>query len=127
MKKLFTESKRLIVGLPLVLAVCVFIGCASTGGADSNVEPGTLTITGIPQEFEGKFFSSNFLYSIPDPNAQKPQGPKAIATSEHTAVMNGEVKMPIYNYKTFGKGGGYAGSDALDVMIEIYDKEDTLW
>jgi hypothetical protein len=117
-KKLFTESKRLAIGLPLAVAVCIFIGCASTGGGN-NKPPGTLTITGFPAEYEGKFVSAG-MQSIPDYDAKIPSS-KAIARGEHTAITNGEVKLPVYIEKMFGKGGAYTDSDTIDVMLEISD------
>jgi hypothetical protein len=40
--------------------------------------------------------------------------------------MNGEAKMPVYIYRMFGKGNGYAGSDTLDVELQISNRAEEL-
>jgi len=117
-KKLF--KKLLTIGLLLTLVACIFSGCASTGG-DSNEPPGILTITGISAEYEGKFISAD-IFSIPDPNGRN-QVQTVLARAEPTAVMNGEVKLPFYIAKVFGKGSGYAGTDPVDVKLEIFSDD----
>jgi hypothetical protein len=118
-KKLFWSLKRLTIGLPLAVAVCIFIGCASSGGGSSSETPGTLTITGIPEEYEGKFVSAGMTTAY-NPSKGAFQVLKGVARSEHTLAANGEVKLPVTNYAPFGKKG-YAGSDTLDVKIVISD------
>ncbi|MHC6203154.1 hypothetical protein ACYULU_08155 [Breznakiellaceae bacterium SP9] len=46
-------NKLFLLGFLLSLGAAFFIGCASA--PVEVVPPGTLTITGIPEEFEGKF------------------------------------------------------------------------
>jgi len=106
-KKLFFELKKLIE-LPLILAVCIFSGCATSGGND--IEPGTLTITGIPAEYNGKFISAI------------PSG-IAIFLGENTAVANGEVNLPLTVPRMFGKGNGYDGNDTVDIRISVNNEK----
>jgi len=127
--KLF--KKLLTIGLPLSLAVCIFSGCVSVSVIDKeNSPPGTLTITGIPAEYKGKYIKTD-IWNIPDPTA-KIQSSGAIAKSEdrtvkghdtfYIAIKDERIELPVYIVKMFGQGGGYAGSDTTDIYIEIYEK-----
>jgi hypothetical protein len=109
-------KKLLTIGLSLAMAVCVFIGCASTGGG-SNEPPGILTITGIPAEYEGKFISSK-MYSSLASNAKAYIG-NSVVNAKYTAVADGVVKLPLYTYGFIPKG--YVGNDTLYVELEISD------
>jgi len=117
--KLF--KKLLTIGLPLVVAVCIFIGCATTSGGEENVEPGTLTITGIPAEYAGKFVHMNRLSVSVTGNDGKKSNIDVIA--QDTAVKNGEVKLPLYVKPLisipFSKPKGYAGSDTSTIEISF--------
>lgn len=123
MKKLFLESNRLKISGLLIMAVFIFSGCASTGGgkesSDNNAPPGTLTITGIPAEYEGKFVSATMM-DIPD-TTKLLYTIKTIARGECTTVMNGEVKLPVNNPLKFGgkPNGGYNGSDTVNINLLI--------
>jgi len=112
-KKLFT------IGLPLAIAVCLFIS------ATAAVPPGTLTITGIPAEYEGKFISAT-IWNIPKFNKKgEPSGVNTpIAKGEYTVIANGEAKLPVYVLKliSIGKPNGYAGNDTGDIEIIISDQ-----
>ena len=113
MKKLNTVLKGLLtIGLPLALAAYIFTGCATKGS--EPVAPGTLTITGIPDEFNGKFFVSGQMVS----------GSKTAASGGSTVAKDGEVAMPVYAFKVLGKPNGYNGSDTLNVGLNIYDTMD---
>jgi hypothetical protein len=127
--KLF--KKLLTIGLSLALAACIFSGCASMGGSKETVPPGILTITGIPEEYEGKYISAD-IWSIPDYSA-KVQNSGTIASAQdmavkdweqkrYTAIKNGEVKLQIYINKLFGKPNGYADSKPVDVRLKIADR-----
>jgi hypothetical protein len=88
-------------------------------GGGETAPPGTLTITGIPAEYEGKLVSWN-VFRISVTNNQ---GKKSDITVEDTAVKNGEVKLLIYYAKSllsnpFSKPDGYAGNDTVPA-IEI--------
>ena len=107
------------IGLPLLLAACIMIGCTSTGGSKEPVEPGTLTITGIPEEYNGKFASAR-IQSIPDYTAKKSSYFR-VATGVGTAIIDGKIKMPVNIFKIMGKPAGYNGSDTLDVIFMICD------
>jgi len=88
-----------------------------------TAEPGTLTITDIPEEFNGKFASSNSMWSIPDYTSRFPSS-RNVAGGESSIIINGEVKMPIIVPRAFGKPNGYVGSDILDVHFDIGDTRD---
>ena len=116
-KKLFT------IGLALVVIVCIFSGCPTTGGGKEIVEPGTLTITGIPAEYAGKSVHVKEL-RIPVTNADGKKS-NITVTFKDTAVKNGEVKLLIYIKPIidipFSKPDGYAGSDTVTVEISFLD------
>jgi hypothetical protein len=97
------RALQINIGLPLVLAACIFSGCASW---PTEGPSGTLTITGIPAEYEGKFVSSN-LYIPPQ---------KEVARGAAAAITNGELKLPLY-----GKKAGYFASDAANGCLRIRD------
>jgi hypothetical protein len=109
-------SKSLFAVVSAFLALYVLIGCATT----SSGEPlGSLTITGVPAEYEGKN-AGVVLYTVPKP---KTQGGMNVAYSGGvTPITNGEVKLPLYK-QGFGKG---PGSDNLDVYLKIYESETQL-
>ncbi|MDR3343072.1 MAG: hypothetical protein LBT14_09875 [Treponema sp.] len=101
-------------GLSLLLAACIFSGCASW---PTEGPSGTFTITGIPSEYEGKFVMSS-LYIPPEKKAGQLVvfSPKEIARGHATAITNGELKLPLY-----GKEGGYFGSDTANVCLRLRD------
>ena len=84
-----------------------------------TVDPGALTITGIPEEFNGKFALSE-IWSIPD-YTRVLSGSSRVANGEGTVIANGEVKIPITVPRVFGKPNGYDGSDILDIRLKISD------
>jgi hypothetical protein len=95
-------SKSLFAVVSAFLALYVLIGCATT----SSGEPlGTLTITGVPAEYEGK--GTSVVIRVASGSN--------VAFSNGTPITNGEVKMPLYK-QGFGKG---PGSDSLDVHLRI--------
>jgi hypothetical protein len=102
-------------GLSLLLAACIFSGCATT----PKLPPGTLTITGLPEGFDGKFANATVL-SILDPTAFI-SASTTVASSEGTAITGGEVKLPLYKTAIFSKNG-YGGSDTLNVNFRIFGK-----
>jgi hypothetical protein len=96
------RALQITIGLPLVLAACIFSGCASW---PSEGPSGLLTITGIPAEYEGKLALANLLASK-----------KEVARGVATAITNGGLKLPLYEKKS-----GYFGSDTLDIRLKIED------
>jgi len=97
----------------------VAIGYKLSGGS-SKAPPGTLTITGIPAEYEGKYISAN-IKKIPDFSA-KIRTSGSIAGGDRTIIANGEAKLPVNIHKGFGIPSGYAGSDTGDISFEITDR-----
>jgi hypothetical protein len=89
-------------GLSLLLAAYIFSGCASW---PTEGPSGTLTITGIPAEYEGKLALANLLASN-----------KEVARGVATAITNGELKLPLYEKKS-----GYFGSDTFNIRLKIED------
>jgi hypothetical protein len=103
-------------GLSLLVAASMFSGCASW---PTEGPSGTLTITGIPAEYEGKFVRSSLLVP-PDKGALIP-APKEIARSPATAITNGELTLALY-----GKDAGYFASDTANVCLRIGDTAEEL-
>jgi len=104
-----------------VLALALFsaAGCASLGGG-AKTEPGTLTLTGIPAEYEGKFFLAS-LYST-DPKVQSLRANPV--RSLGTAVSDGKVQLPLYAAMKLLPtvyNSGYAGSDTFRVRLLVSD------
>jgi hypothetical protein len=111
MKKIFAAiMTMLIVGL---------MGCAST---PSGSVSGTLTITDIPAEYEGKALSFEMFGSTPllsDGNGQftYDDGEGTVAI-----VKDGAANVPVYIYEqpfVFGKWVGYTGSDTVNIRLSI--------
>jgi hypothetical protein len=69
---------------------------------------GSLTITGIPDGFNGKF-------------ALVSKGTDKIASLAGTAIENSAVTLPIYKSNFGGLKGSYTGSDTVDVELCIAD------
>jgi len=117
-KKLFT------IGLTLVVIVCIFSGCPTTGGGKEIIEPGTLTITGIPAEYEGKFVHVNELRISVTNDDGKKSTINVIAND--MGVNNGKVKLPLYVKPSinipFSKPDGYASSHTVNIEISFKDK-----
>jgi hypothetical protein len=123
-KKLFLESNGLIIGLPLVLAVCIFIGCASTGSTEGSAEPGTLTITGIPAEYEGKFVSFSPSMRIDASSTDLRGGAFGTPKEKKGALIkNGEAKLLLFADKPFVGKTSYTGSETIPVQLCVRDTD----
>jgi hypothetical protein len=105
-------------GLSLLLAACIFNGCASW---PTEGPSGFLTITGIPSEYEGKFVKSSSYVPIPKEEQGLFSSPKEVARGPATAITNGELKLPLY-----GKEAGYFGSDTANVCFRLRDTAEEL-
>jgi hypothetical protein len=114
-------KNMLAIGLPLVLAVCVFSGCVSAPKlAGGRAAPGSLTVTGLPAEYNGKF--AHFAWRRDGTSAGFVPGSTG---GKGIAITNNEVKLPF----TLGKGGkdgGYTGSDTLAVVLIFADTSEPL-
>jgi hypothetical protein len=113
------RKKLFIIGLPLALAVCI-----SVYAKDGDKE-GSLTITGIPAEYNGKFASFshkmgstgeggskvNLIASTADTN-------KLLSTVKGVVIANGEVKLLLFKTIPF-VGGLTAYSDSKTVRVEL--------
>ena len=107
------------VGLLLFLAVCIN-GCASLG--DNNTEPGVLTITNIPAEFEGKYVSftldmgANYKPKI-IASATDPRGFRG----RHTAavIKDGTATLMLFEDKNKLFGGLEAFTGTVTVPVEL--------
>ena len=101
-----------------LLAACIFSGCASapklSGGGE---EPGSLTVTGIPTEYNGKF--AHFAWRMEGADWSFRPGNTG---GNGIAIANGEVELPF----NIGKEGGYIGSDTLSVVLVFADTPDPL-
>jgi hypothetical protein len=106
---------QITIGLPLVLAACVLSGCASW---PTEGPSGTLTITGIPAEYEGKFIKSSLYLPLQIDKSKVISNatPKEVARSPAAAITNGEIRLPLYEKKA-----GYFASDTADVCLRIGD------
>jgi hypothetical protein len=101
-------------GLSLLLAASMFNGCASW---PTEGPSGTLTITGIPAEYEGKFVKASLFLPL-----EKKEGklfispPKEISRAPVAAISNGQLTLSLY-----GEEAGYFGSDTANVCLRIGD------
>jgi hypothetical protein len=118
--KTFTKFLGIIAGVAVIGSVLA--GCASSADSlEVGADWGSLTITGIPAEFEGKFAISDML-SIPNRNAAVSLGGSSVvANGKATVITNGEVKLPLYKDAVFSKPKGYIGSDTVFVQLKICD------
>ena len=125
--KLF--KKLLTTGLPLALAACIFSGCASSDGGKSVEPPGTLTITGIPAEYEGKFVSFSFdMQNIaPVQIVASGKDPRALlARVEGAVIKDGEARLLLFVQRIIGGYTSYSGSDTFPVQLGIRDTAQSL-
>jgi hypothetical protein len=97
-------SKMLLVGMfGMVLTFGLMLaGCASW---PTEGPSGTLTITDIPAEHEGRLALANLLASN-----------KEIARGNTAVITNGELKLSLYTKKA-----GYFDNDTLNVRLKIED------
>jgi hypothetical protein len=122
------RALQTMCGLSLLLAVCIFSGCATggPGNRDPSATPGSLTITGIPANYEGKFAQVE-LTSTDDADktffqrTQQPHGAEvAVAVGDETVIQNGEAALPLYDDKaTSGAYLGYTGNESRGVKLRI--------
>jgi hypothetical protein len=106
--KFFTIFGTPAGALALALAFTLALSACATGGPgkrDPNATPGSLTITGIPADYEGMFASAKL---------------DSAAVGDETVIQNGEVTLPLYDYNaTSGAYLGYTGSGSLGIELEI--------
>jgi hypothetical protein len=109
------------IGLPLVLAACIFSGCVSVPKlAGGGAVPGSLTVSGLPAEYNGKF--AHFAWRMDGTNAGFVPGSVG---GNGIAITNNEVKLPFTLGKN-GEDGGYIGSDTLEVVLVFADTAEPL-
>jgi hypothetical protein len=109
------------LGLPLIVAVCIFSGCVSVPKLEGGgAAPGSLTVTGLPAEYNGKF--AHFAWRMDGTNAGFVPGSTG---GNGTSITNNEVKLPFTVGKD-GKDGGYTGSDTLEVVLIFADTAEPL-
>jgi hypothetical protein len=114
-------KNMLAIGLPFVLAACIFSGCISVPKlAGGGAVPGSLTVTGLPAEYDGKF--AHFAWRMDGTNAGFVPGSTG---GNGIAITNNEVKLPFTLGKD-GKDGGYSGSDTLAVVLIFADTSEPL-
>lgn len=123
------RNKLFIIGLPLALAVCI-----SVYAKDDDKE-GSLTITGIPAEYNGKFASFshkmgevgggsssskiNLIASAADTN-------KVLSTVKGEVITNGEVKLLLFKQVPIVGGlAAYTDSKTIRVELCIRDTEES--
>jgi len=119
--------KVFIFGLLLIIAVCVLIGCGTLSGGEGGDtgagDYGTLTITGIPAEYAGKFlaFSFDMQRNAPVRIIASGRDPRPfLASVENALINNGEVKLLLFQERPFiGGYTGYTGSDTISVQLVI--------
>jgi hypothetical protein len=115
-------NKKFLIknGLPLLLAACIFIGCATGGPGhrDPDAPHGLLTITDIPAEFEGRFATAELDPAFLGDVISGLIVTKAVG--DKTAITNGEVTLPLYEKKaTSGAYLGYTGNDSLVILFSV--------
>ena len=106
------KSTTKILWATIIGLIVAFIttGCATTGGSD--METGTLTISGISNEYNGKFISGQF--SVRQPNGTVLNGEARI-----TQIVDGKVNLPVVQGAF--RRSGYLGNDTVDVQLRIND------
>jgi hypothetical protein len=117
-----------MAGLSLFLTTYMLIGCASTGEAADSTSPGTLVVTGIPEEYNGKFVSLGSIgLDRALPFVASAEKPKDNFGGTGLVIANGEVNIPLYIYKESfiplvgPKVSGYAGNDTITIGFCIKD------
>jgi hypothetical protein len=109
------------IGLPIVLAVFIFSGCVSAPKlAGGGAAPGSLTVTGLPAEYNGKF--AHFAWRMDGTSAGFVPGSTG---GNGISITNNEVKLPFAVGKD-GKDGGYTGSDTLAAVLIFADTSEPL-
>jgi len=121
------KNKLFIIGLPLALAVCI-----SVYAKDGDKE-GSLTITGIPAEYNGKFasFSYNMGERLNNPNkellfASASDASKVLGKVEGAVITNGEVKLLLFKpIPIVGSLIAYTDSKTFRIELCIRDTEES--
>jgi hypothetical protein len=107
----------------LICTAALLVSCSGIPGKRSLPEnPGMLTITGIPEEFDGKLVGVSVSFHNADPPlvVREPDG-RQRGDSLVLIVEDGELKLPLY--KTQGIFprivSGYSGSDTHVILFSI--------
>jgi len=123
------KNKLFIIGLSLAFAVCINVY------AKDGDKEGSLTITGIPAEYNGKFASFshkmgevgggsttnkvNIIASTADTN-------KVLSTVKGVVIANGEVKLLLFKpIPVVGGLTAYTDSKAVRVELCIRDTDES--
>jgi hypothetical protein len=104
----------------LICAAALLASCSGIPGKRSLPEnPGMLTITGIPEEFDGKLVDVSVMFHNADPPlvVREPDG-RQRGNSLELIVYDGELKLPFYKQGVF-ELIGYSGSDTYDILFSI--------
>jgi hypothetical protein len=127
----------------LICAAALFASCSGIPDSRGELEnPGMFTLTGIPEEFDGKlvYVSIDFRDAAPplaarEPNyspfqrkpqnnaapplvAREPPGGRQSGSDLELIVYDGELKLPLYTQGFFSLGG-YSGSDTYNIWFTI--------
>ncbi|MFP3091277.1 leucine-rich repeat domain-containing protein [Treponema sp. TIM-1] len=105
-----------------ISAALGFASCATT--ATGGSEPGSLSITGLPEELEGENVDFSLISSVKNDAVLLINAPGENTNNPNrrmVAVTNGEVKLPIYTGKhrlySSKPSAGYSGSDTFRIII----------
>jgi hypothetical protein len=110
-----------MIGLSISLSAFLLIGCASTGGAEGASSAGSLVITGIPAEYEGKFVSLTGI-NKKLPFVASSGKPNKYASGTGAVVSNGEARLSLYTEKALNLNpfadsyNDYVGSDTTTAI-----------
>jgi hypothetical protein len=125
-------KKRNVVLLAMLAMMLVFglvlAGCASTG--EGGTEPGRLTITGIPEEYNGKFASFSFnttgSSSLTKIFASGEDASKLMGKIKGAVITNGTVDLLLFKQVPLVDSyTAYTGNQTVRIEICIGDTEES--
>jgi len=125
-------KKNVVFMMGMLIIVIAFgfsvFGCASTG--NNKAEPGVLTITGIPAEFEGKYISFSFdMGANYKPKLEaSASDPRELFVGRKTAavIKDSTASLMIFEDKPFIGLQAFTGSVTIPVELCIRDTADSM-
>jgi hypothetical protein len=128
--------KKNILKLDVLLICAAALLASCSGIPDSRGElenPGMFTLTGIPEEFDGKLVYIDITFGMWSGGKYSPAGFFVIEKREEDyrnrlelIVVDGELKLPLYKYQGIFSQivSGYSGADNCYILCSISTGED---
>jgi hypothetical protein len=110
----------------LALAMAFTLSCSEDkGDNDDNNSGGTLTLTGIPNEFDGNYV---YITGITSDGSVQISGCQSVNEGESLLsttidlypIADGSVSMPVWKWSGAKVSGGYTGNDRFNLSVSIY-------